>query len=256
MLETMTRRMRARSAALLMSIEAGLGRIMLLWLVLAGLATALRIATSPIPGGLQATTFAPYVLLILAPLASMALALRWFADGDRQAQPALRLARIGAWRNLPLAVAARHKLYGTGGFMVSLLIAMLLNVPVRAMEYLAAMPALSGPVPDWLSALHLMMTVDVVLLSSLYTITFVAALRRVPTFPRLIAAVWMLDLAMQAATARLMSGMADLPSGVAGPLHSLLEGNVLKVMASIAVWLPYLLLSKRANVTFRNRIPA
>lgn len=254
MLEAMTRTMRARSAALLVSIESSLEKIMLAWLLLAGLAAAFRIATSPIPAGLQPSTIAPYLLLMLAPLASMMLALRWFAD--RQAQPAIRLARIGQWRAVAPRVAARHRLYGTGGLMMSLLVAILLSVPLRAMEYLAAMPALSGPVPSWLATLHLLMTVDVILLSSLYTIAFVAALRRVPSFPRLIAAIWLLDLAMQIATARMMAGMADLPANVATPLHALIEGNVIKVMASIAVWLPYLLLSKRVNLTFRHRVPA
>ncbi len=256
MLEGMARKMHAKSAALLVSLEAGLDRIMQFWLLLAGLAVALRIAISPIPDGLQPATFAPYLLLIFAPFASMVLALRWFADGDRQPQPAVRLARVSNWRTVGRFEALRHPLYGTGGIMVSLLIGMLINVPVRAMEYLAAMPALSGPVPAWLSTLHMMMTLDVVLLTSLYTIAFVAALRRVPSFPRLLAAIWLLDLAMQFATARMMAGMSDLPINVAAALQPLLEGNVKKVLISIALWLPYLLLSKRVNITFRHRVPA
>lgn len=256
MLEGMARKMHAKSASLLVSLEASLDRIMQMWLLLAGLAVALRIAISPIPAGLQAATFAPYLLLIFAPFASMVLALRWFADGDRLAQPAVRLAQIGTWRSVNRFEALRHPLYGTGGIMVSLLIGMLLNVPVRAMEYLAAMPALSGPVPAWLSTLHMMMTLDVVLLTSLYTIAFVAALRRLPSFPRLLAAIWLLDLAMQVATARMMGAMADLPPDVGIALQPLLEGNVKKVLISIALWLPYLLLSKRVNITFRHRVPA
>ncbi|MEP7315936.1 MAG: DUF2569 family protein [Sphingomicrobium sp.] len=248
--------MHARSAALLVSIESGLDRIMHYWLLLAGLAAALRIALSPIPAGLQAATVAPYLLLIFAPFASMLLALRWFADGDHQPQPALRLARISAWRSIGRPEAIRHPLYGTGGIMVSLLIGMLLNVPVRAVEYLAAMPALSGPVPAWLATLHMMMTLDVVLLSSLYAIAFVAALRRVPSFPRLLAAIWLIDLAMQFATAQIVAGTPDMPRNVAGALQPLLEGNVKKVLISIALWLPYLLLSKRVNITFRHRLPA
>jgi hypothetical protein len=39
-------------------------------------------------------------------------------------------------------------------------------------------------------------------------------------------------------------------------LHSMLEGNVKKVLISMALWLPYLLLSTRVNVTYRHRIPA
>lgn len=256
MLQGMAEKMHARSASLLVSLEASLGRIMQFWLLLAGLAAALRIALSPTPAGLQAVTIAPYLLLIFAPLVSMLLALRWFDDGGSQPQPALRLARIGQWRPVKQSEAARHPLYGAGGIMVSLLIAMLVNVPVRAMEYLAAMPALSGAMPSWLTTLHMMMTLDVILLSSLYTIAFVAALRRAPSFPRLLAGIWLLDLAMQVATARMMAGTPDLPHSVAGALHSLLEGNVTKALVSIALWLPYLLLSKRVNITFRHRLPA
>jgi len=256
MLEVMARKMHAKSAALLLSIESGLDRIMQYWLLLAGLAAAVRIAISPIPAGLEVATFAPYLLLIFAPFASMVLALRWFADGDRQPQPTMRLARVSAWRPVDRSEAMRHKLYGTGGIMVSLLIGMLLNVPVRGLEYLAAMPALSGPVPAWLSILHMMMTLDVVLLSSLYAIAFVAALRRVPLFPRLLVAIWLLDLAMQLFTAQMVAGMPDLPRDVAGALQPLLEGNVKKVLISMALWLPYLLLSKRVNITFRHRVPA
>jgi len=256
MLETMTRTLHARSAALLVSFESRLDRVMRLWLLLAALAAALRIALSPVPAGPEPATFAPYFLMIFAPVASMMLALRWFADGDLLAQPAVRLARIGAWRAVGRTEAKQHALYGAGGIMVSLLVGMLLNVPLRAAEYLAAMPALSGPVPDWLATLQLMMTIDVVLLTSLYSIAFVAALRRVPSFPRLLVAIWLLDLAMQFATARMVAGTPDLPANVAVALQSLLEGNVTKVLIAIALWLPYLLLSKRVNVTYRNRVPA
>ena len=39
-------------------------------------------------------------------------------------------------------------------------------------------------------------------------------------------------------------------------LENLLEGNVKKVLISVALWLPYLLMSTRVNVTYRSRIPA
>jgi hypothetical protein len=256
MLETLNRALHSKSAAMLVSLESNLGRMMRTWLLLAGIAAALRIAVSPIPSGIEPGTFAPYFLLILAPVASMVLALRWFTRGERLPQATVRLARIGAWRLVGLGQAARHPLYGAGGLMVSLLVGMLLNVPLRAAEYLAAMPALSGPVPAWLSTLRLMMTIDVVLLTSLYIIAFVAALRRVPSFPRLLAAIWLLDLGMQIATARMVGEMPDLPANVAGALYFLLEGNVVKTLISIALWLPYLLLSKRVNVTYRHRVPA
>jgi hypothetical protein len=133
---------------------------------------------------------------------------------------------------------------------------MLLNVPVRALEYLASVPALSGKIPAWLSTLHFMMTLDVVLLTSLYTIAFIAALRRVPLFPRLLVAVWAIDITMQLGIARAVAGTEGLPGPVADALHALLDGNAKKVLISVCIWLPYLLLSKRVNVTFRHRVEA
>ena len=247
-------RLHAKSTALLMSIETSLPRLMTWWFVMALMASALRIAMSPLQASLETRTLLPYLLLVIAPLLSMGLALHWFRDGHRQPQPATRMARIGRWRDIPLAEAQGHPLYGSSGIMVSLLVGMLLNVPVRGLEYLAAMPALSGPVPTWLSTLHLMMTLDVVLLSSLYTIAFVAALRRVPLFPRLLAAIWAIDLVMQLGIAAAVAGTQGLPPTVAGSLETLLDGNVKKVLISVGLWLPYLLMSKRVNVTYRHRI--
>lgn len=256
MIDALKQRLHAKSAALLLSLETRLDRIMLIWLGLAGIACAVRIAASPIRTSIpDFAIFAPYLLLVFAPAISMVLALRWFADTDRMPQPTMRLARLGAWRKLEAAEASRHRLYGTTGIMVSLLVGMLLNVPVRAAEYLAAMPAISGPVPSWLATLHLLMTADVVLLSSLYVIAFVAALRRVPLFPRLLVAIWMVDLAMQMLTAQVVAGAPGLPAAVASALHELLDGNVKKVLISAGLWLPYLLLSTRVNVTFRHRVP-
>lgn len=254
MISRFQRAIRARSAALLLSIEGGLDRMMLVWLLFAGFASALRIVTSP-PGTPGPETIAPYLLLILAPFASMVMALRWFADGESQAQPEIRIARIGRWRDVGWDEAGRHRLYGAGGIMVSLLVGIILNVPVRAAEYLAAMPAISGSVPPWLSTLHLAMTIDVVVLSSLYAIAFVAALRRVPLFPRLLVAIWLFDIAMQMVIAQSVASVSNLPPAVAGALHPLLEGNLQKVLISVAIWLPYLLFSKRVNVTYRHRVP-
>ena len=256
MLSALKQRGLAKSAALLLSLENRLDRIMQCWLLVAGLATAVRIATSPAHGPIGVEGLLPYLLLIFAPFASMVLALRWFAEGERLPQPSTRLAVVGRWRSVTATKARRHALYGTSGIMVSLLIGMLLNVPVRAAEYLAAMPALSGTIPPWLSTLHMLMTLDVVLLSSLYTIAFVAALRRVPLFPRLLVAIWLVDIAMQLMIARFTVAQADLPPSVAGALHTLLDGNVTKVMISVGLWLPYLLLSARVNVTYRSRVPA
>jgi hypothetical protein len=256
MIDALKQSLQAKSGALLLSLESRLDRIMIGWLLVAALASAVRIAASPLRGGPDVGTVAPYLLLILAPIASLLLARRWFANGETLPQPSMRLAFVGRWRKLSLPQAQRLPLYGAGGIMVSLLVGMLLNVPVRAMEYLAAMPALSGPVPAWLTVLHTMMTLDVVLLTSLYAIAFMAALKRVALFPRLLLAIWFVDLAMQLATAQLVAGTPGLPQDVAVQLQTLLDGNVKKVLISVGLWLPYLLLSKRVNLTYRLRLPA
>jgi hypothetical protein len=249
--------MTARSAALLLTLDNRLDQILKYWLLLAGLVAAARIAFTPHPvEGAGLSTFASYLLLVVAPFASTVLALRWFRDGDRQPQPVIRLARAGRWQPLSRNEARNHPLYGPSGILVSLLVGMMLNIPVRAAEYLAAMPPIPGGAPAWLSALHFAMTFDVVLFGSLYMIAFVAALRCVPLFPRLLAAIWAGDLAMQLFTAQVVMKAGDVPPAVATALHGLLDGNVKKVLISIGLWLPYLLLSKRVNVTYRHRIPA
>jgi hypothetical protein len=249
-----TERLSAKSSAVLLQLQSRLDRIMLAWMFCAALACAARIALTPLKNPLGLDVIFPYLLLVLTPAVSMVLALRWFRDGDQLPQPRTRLALVGSWRTVDRDEARRHSLYGANGIMVSLLIGMLLNVPVRAAEYLAAMPALSGTVPPWLSTLHMLMTVDAVVFSSLYTIAFVAALRRVPLFPRLLAAIWIGDIGMQLLTAELVASTPGLPGNVAGALHSLLDGNVKKVLISVALWLPYLLLSQRVNVTYRSRV--
>lgn len=256
MFDRIAKRMSAKSAAVMLTIDNRLDRILQSWLLLAGLASAARIAAAPGSVAIAGvSTVGSYMLLVVAPFASTLLALRWFSNGHLQPQPAMRLARLGRWRHVDRAEAERHALYGTSGIMVSLLVGMMLNVPVRAAEYLAAMPPIPAAAPHWLSALHFAMTLDVVLFGSLYMIAFVAAFRRVPLFPRLLLAIWLGDLTMQLVTAHFVA-QTNLPSNVAAALQTLLTGNVKKVLISMAVWLPYLLLSTRVNVTYRRRVPA
>jgi hypothetical protein len=256
MIAAISQKLPNRSVAILGMLEAHLPRIMTLWFVSALIASALRIAISPVRASIDVRTVLPYLPLVTAPLISVGLALIWFRDADRLPQPSTRLAVIGRWRPLSREEAIRHPLYGTSGIMVSLLVGMLLNIPVRALEYLAAVPAISGHMPAWVTTFHLMMTLDVVLLSSLYTIAFVAALRGVPLFPRLLIAVWAADIVMQLGIAAAVAGTEGLPPRVATALHTLLDGNVKKILISVCLWLPYLLLSKRVNVTFRHRVGA
>ena len=257
MLERFSQKMNARSAALLVSLDNRLDRILVYWLLASGLIATARLSFSaPTLPIASFSTFLSYMLLIVAPFASTLLALRWFADGDRQPQPSIRLAAFGKWHQLSLTQAKRHRLYGASGIMVSLLVGMMLNVPMRVLEYLVAIPPLPVATPPWLSALHFAMTFDAVLFSSLYMIAFVAALRRAPLFPRLLLAIWVCDLAMQLTTAHLVMATGSVPAGVADALQTILSGNVKKVLISMALWLPYLLLSTRVNVTYRHRIPA
>jgi hypothetical protein len=257
MFDQMSRKMTARSATLLIALDNRLDRILKYWLLIAGLICAARILFTPGPvPGAALSTFASYMLIVVAPFASTMLALHWFRDGQLQPQPQIRLARVGHWRNVTRFEASHHPLYGPSGILVSLLVGMMLNVPVRTAEYLAAMPPIPAGSPAWLSALHFAMTFDVVLFGSLYMIAFVAALRKVPLFPRLLAAIWLGDLTMQLVTAELVTRAGDVPPQVASALSGVLEGNVKKVLISMGLWLPYLLMSKRVNVTYRQRIAA
>jgi hypothetical protein len=257
MFEAFSQKMHSRSTALLLALDNRLDRILQVWLLFAGLIAASRIAFTPILAPIASfSTIASYLLIVVAPFGSTLLALRWFRNGHMLPQPKTRLAVVGNWQRLGRAEAERHPLYGSSGLMASLLLGIMLNVPVRAAEYFAAMPPLGAFAPAWLSSLHFAMTLDAVLFCSLYMVAFVAALRRVPLFPRLLLATWIADLVMQLVTASLVMHAGDLPPQVASALHSLLIGNVKKVLISAVLWLPYLLLSTRVNVTFRHRLPA
>ena len=253
LVRSLNNRLHGRSVALLAGLEANVERIAVWWMAAIALASALRVAISPLVT-VQPVSIAPYLLLVCAPVASFLLALRWFAGGPAMPQPSVRLARVGRWTDVSRAEAERHPLYGTSGIMVSLLIGMLLNVPVRAVEYLVTMPAIPETVPTWLSVLHHAMTLDVVILSSLYVVAFAMALRRAPMFPRFLLFVWLADLSAQLLIAQAVMA-TDVPANIATSLRDLLQGNLTKVMISISLWLPYLLMSKRVNVTYRHRIP-
>ena len=256
MIDALSQRLLARSGALLVAFESRLDRILSYWLFVALMACSARVAAAP--AGIEHTgapSFIAYILLVIAPVGSTLLALRWFDSAGQQARPSTRVRSVGRWRTLPCEEARAHPLYGASGIMVSLLIGMLLNVPLRAAEFLAAMPPIPRAAPEWASILQTAMTVDVVLFTSLYPIAFVAALKRSSVFPQLLVAIWTLDIVMQLGIAKAVSGSTHLPPAVADALQALLMGNVKKVLISVCLWLPYLLLSTRVNVTYRQRIP-
>ncbi|WP_340264356.1 DUF2569 domain-containing protein [Sphingobium mellinum] len=249
-----------KSVSLVLSMQVNLERIIAVWVLVAAFACGLRLAFPATPyAGLPAMSGAailPYLLVVGAPVGSLLLGLKLFPAGRVHAQPAYRLAQVGRWRKINCLQAREMSQFGLYGVMASLLVGIALNVPVRTLEFLASVPALGSYPPSWFVGLYTVMLADVVLLSSLYMFAFAMALRLVPLFPRFLVMVWGADLLAQMGIARLVAGMANVPDAVDAALVDLLTGNVKKVLISAALWLPYLLLSDRVNITFRNRVSA
>jgi len=240
MIRHVRQRLQSRSAALLLTLEGGLARFGMLWVTFIVGASAFRLATGPFEGLPAWTSVLAFLLLAVAPIGSALLALSWFAE-PRDI------------KRVPSAVR-RHPLYGPSGVMVSLLVGLLIHVPLRASEYLVAMPALGGSVPPWLATLHFALTLDVVLFTSLYTIAFVAALKRSTAFPPLLMLIWLADVAMQIGIGQAVAVAGGLPPAVDVALQRLLDGNLLKVLVSAALWIPYLMLSTRVAITYRHAL--
>jgi hypothetical protein len=249
-------RLQARSAAVPRTLNRKIGAIATAWLIVFGLASVLRLLfpASPFAGmGDFLATALPYLLIALAPIAGYRIAAGSFPDGVITAQPDIRLAIYGKWRRLSVLDARANPAFGPTGFMASLLIGLLLNVVLRSFEFLTAMPAVSGGAPAWSQALFHLMAADVVIMSFFYMICYVLALRSVPLFPRMLLFAWALDIAAQMFIANQIAAMPGLPLMVAEPLKDLLYGNIQKVFISMFVWLPYLILSERVNITYRQR---
>jgi len=196
----------------------------------------------------------PYAMIAVAPIAGFAVAAGSFPRGLLTAQPAVRLSPYGRWQSLSVLEARKNPLFGPAGFLASLLVGLLLNVVMRSFEFLLAMPAMGGAAPLWADRLFGLMAADVIVMSFLYMVCFVMALRSVPLFPRMLLLAWGVDVTMQLLIGRSIMATTGVPDEVAAPLHALLEGNITKVLISAVVWLPYLILSDRVNVTYRSRI--
>ncbi|WP_349023656.1 DUF2569 domain-containing protein [Sphingorhabdus sp.] len=241
------------------SLEHGIGRLIIIWVMVAGALSALRIAfaASPIDGPVVLLqTILPYILVIGAPVAACLIGNALFQRGALFEQPQIRLARYGKWNAVDCLTARQHKLFGPTGIMASLVIGMMINVPVRSLEFLAAVPAMNGHAPLWGQMLFAAMTTDVVVMNFLYMIAFMMALRNVPWFPRFLLMVWGVDIISQVSIAHFVSNAPNLPVPVGDAMGDLLSGNVKKVTISVAIWLPYLLLSQRVNLTYRGRLAA
>ena len=244
-----------RTRAAIATVEDGLQRMMGAWSILVAGACGVRVATSPIAGVPASGTWLAYLLLCAAPVGTMAAALRWFGRDPHLGSKAAQ-ADAAHYRPVAAAQALRHPAYGPSGVMLTLLAGLLVSIALRTFAYLAALPALAADVPAWLSTLQFALTVDVVLFTSLYALAFAAALRCAPVFPMLLAAIWVADLAMQLGISGIVADRPDLPGAVRIALRHLIDGNIAKVVISAALWMPYLLLSTRVNVTYRRRVSA
>ena len=249
-----------KSVSLVLSMQVNLLRIVAIWVLIAAFACGVRLAFPATPYAsapwMSGTGLLPYLLVVGAPVGSLLLGLSLFPAGRVHAQPSFRLAQVGRWRKIDCLKAREMSQFGLYGVMASLLIGIALNVPVRTLEFLSAIPALGSYSPGWYVSLYAVMLADVVLLSSLYMFAFAMALRMAPLFPRFLVMVWGVDLLAQLSIAELVARIGDVPQAVDMALLDLLTGNVKKVLISAALWLPYLLLSERVNVTFRNRVSA
>ena len=258
MIGTIQTKLNARSVALVRHLNVGMPRIMALWVLAASFVAGLRAsfpATPVSPGFEQIVQALPYLLVVAAPVGTLLLAFHWFHASHLYAQPEIRLARYGKWMPIDCLTSRKLAMFGATGIMASLLIGILVNIPVRAVEFMIAMPALGGDAPIWFRTLFATMLADVVIMTSLYAIAFVMALRHVPWFPRFLVLVWGLDILAQLGIAQIVVATKDLPFEVASQLQHLLVGNLEKVLISVALWLPYLLMSERVNLTYRQRVP-
>jgi hypothetical protein len=254
-----TRKLAVRSEAVPRILSRNIEAIAVVWACLLLFASLPVVTASPAPanGPLESLALAlPYVLAAIAPLAGLRLAMRSFPHGMLTAAPQYRWFSYGRWRRLSVVEAQANPLFGPAGFMASLLIGLLLNIVVRSFEFLAAVPALGQSAPLWGRTLFGLMAADLIVMNFFYMVCFVLALRSVPYFPKVMLFAWGLDLFIQLLIAARIEAAGGLPPMVAQPLQTLLFGNIQKVLISAAVWLPYLILSDRVNITYRQRVRA
>jgi len=248
--------LQGKSRRLVGYLDARLDRMLAFW-VLALLAIGVvKVARAPLAvgGADQAVIqWLPYLLIALSPLAGYRIARSAFPKGRLVAQPALRLAQVGRWERIDPVEASANPSFGPTGLLASLLLGLLLDVPVRTLEYLASVPSVGAGAPAWAQVYFTAMTAQVVALNFFGMVALVMALHKVPLFPRMLLFVWLFDLLMQLLVAAKLAATPGLPPQVVEPLVTLLNGNVHKVLISMLVWLPYLLLSERINITYRQR---
>lgn len=247
----------ARSRRLVAQLDLRMEAMIVGWIAVVSLLGLAKIALAdPAPSGLLQgmATWLPYLLIAASPVVGYRLTAGSFPRGLISGQPIVRLCRYGSWERVDPLAARRSPAFGPTGFMASLLVGILLNVPFRSFEFMLTIPAIPPGSPAWATQLMVAMTADVVVMNFIYMVCFVMALRSVPLFPRMLLFAWTADVLMQFAIAHHAVASPDLPDSVASGLNVLLQGNIKKVLISVLVWLPYLILSDRVNLTFRQRV--
>jgi hypothetical protein len=228
----------------------------LVTLALAGLKLTLLIAAHPklAHAHLLASLVGFYLLVAMAPVLGFIVVDTIFPKGRQAAQPTFRLCRVGRWVNVPAADARQKENFGMSGLLVSLVAGLCVSIALRMAEYFLSMPAVPDTAPAWAVAMFRIMTFDLIYFSFLYSICIAMALRAVPLFPRMLCYTWLCDLLMQIAIARFTVGVGGLPDEVSSALQPYLLVNIKKILISVVIWFPYLVVSRRINLTFRQRM--
>ena len=250
-------RFQSKSESVINFVTLRMNWIAYAWLCFAGGAAILRLSGLAAASTSVTDIFAAFLLdimLIFAPLAGFWAAAGSFPLRQKTPQPSFRLATYGRWRNIDNLEACRAPHYGPTGFLASLIIGLMLNIPLRFLSFIVAVPAIGSHAPHWAGMIFWALAVDVGIMSFLYASCFVMALRSIPLFPRMLAYVWSIDILTQLCIGKFLGSAHNVPVEVAGAMQALLSGQIDRVLISIFVWLPYLLISTRVNLTYRNRI--
>lgn len=255
-LRSYAQRLYGKSVSVTRFLEKHMALVGLAWLLLAAPLSAWRLLHPAAPvhklGDIVFDLLA-YAIVIAAPMLGFMVAVMASRSAMLASPASIRFALWKQWHPLAPHEARARPDFGAFGFLASLLVGLLLNVVIRTLEFMAAVPAMGAHAPAWGQALLGLMAADVALTGFFYMVAFVMALRTLPLFPRMLGFVWLLDITMQLYIARQIGRLADAPADVTGPLGDLLHGNIMKVLISMLVWLPYLLLSERVNITYRHR---
>ena len=234
-------------------LDTHLGRLGKLWIAFAVVVVCVR--ALPLFPEVPVLHLLVLLAALLLPVVVLETILGHIRPDALLAQPERRLAPIGRWRAVDSIEGRRMDLFGVGGMLSLLVFGLLLNLPVRALEFATAMPFPTTGSPGWHWALYSLMLTDLAALTSCYAALTALAVRRVPLFPRLLLAAWLLDIGVQLLIGGTMSTFFDAPPAVLKSLFALLKGNVEKVGISMMLWLPYLIFSRRVNLTYRLRVP-